>query len=229
MNKVAVCIASYNMGKFLPELLDSLENQTFKNFRIYISYDGSNDNTKDILLKHNVTVCNYEEISGCGRNKNKVVARALKDRPDYIQMIDADDKVLPRFLEAGVKRLSQGDVDFVICWGNLFGDRKGYIHSEIPSLEELLINNNKLHAWGLFKRGLFERHNFNISLKSGVDWELWIRLIRDGYHGAIVKEELYLKRWHHSSITKTDKKLHTELRREVLIAAGIEEKRNKNE
>ena len=220
ISKVAVCIASYNSAKFLPELFESLENQTFKDFKIYVSYDGSTDNTENLLKKYDVILCDYENILGCGRNKNKVVARALKDKPDYIQMIDADDKVLPKFLEAGVERLNQDDVDFIVCWGNLFGDRKGWIHSEIPSLEELLVNNNKLHAWGMFTRELFEKHNFNVSLASGVDWELWIRLIRDGYKGAIVKEELYLKRWHNKSITKTDKKTHTELRREVLIAAG---------
>ena len=222
MSKVAVCIASYNMGKFLPELLESLENQTFQDFKIYISYDGSIDNTKNILKKYNnIIVCPYENISGCGRNKNKVVARALKDKPDYIQMIDADDLVLSKFLEVSVKRLEQDDVDFSVCWGNLFGDRKGYIHSEIPTLEELYINNNKLHAWGMFQRELLEKHNFNIDLTSGVDWELWIRLIRDGYRGTIVKEELYLKRWHNTSITKTDKKTHEELRQEVLKASGL--------
>jgi len=222
MSKVAVCIASYNMGKFLPELLESLENQTFQDFKIYISYDGSNDGTEEVLKQYeSIIVCPYENILGCGRNKNKVVARALKDKPNYIQMMDADDKVLPRFLEAGVKRLDQGDIDFVVCWGNLFGDRKGYIHSEIPTLEELYINNNKLHAWGMFRRELFEKYNFNVNLTSGVDWELWIRLIRDGYCGTIVKEELYLKRWHNTSITKTDKKTHEELRQEVLKVSGL--------
>jgi len=222
MGNIAVCIASYNSNKFLPELFESLKNQTFQDFKIYVSYDGSNDNTKDVLKKYKDTViCDYKNIKGCGKNKNKVVARALKDSPDYIQMIDADDKVLPRFLEAGAERLDKGDVDFVVCWGNLFGDRTGYIHSKIPSLEELLINNNKLHAWGMFKRELFERHNFNVSLSSGVDWDLWIRLIRDGYKGAIIEKELYLKRWHNNSITKTDRKTHAKLRREVLIAAGV--------
>ena len=225
MSSVAVCIASYNMGNFLPELFESLKNQTFKDFKIYVSYDGSTDEVEEFLEKHNdITVCSYQNIQGCGRNKNKVVARALEDKPNYIQMIDADDLVLPRFLEAGVKRLNQGGVDFAVCWGNLFGDRKGYIHSEIPSLEELLVNNNKLHSWGMFRRELFEKHNFSVCLTSGVDWDLWIRLTKNGYIGSIVKEELYLKRWHDNSITKTDRKTHTELRKEVLIASGLKEK-----
>ena len=222
MSKVAVCIAAYNTAKFLQELLESLKRQTYQNFRIYISYDGSNDNTRYILRQYKgIIICDYENISGCGRNKNKVVARALKDKPDYIQMLDADDLILPKFLEAGVERLDRGDVDFVVAWGNLFGDRTGWIHSEIPTLEELCINNNKLHAWGLFRRELFEKHNFNINLKSGVDWELWLRLIKDGYKGTIIKEELYLKRWHDNSITKTDRKTHDELRKKVLKASGL--------
>ena len=224
MSKVAVCIASYNSAKFLPELLESLENQTFQNFKIYISYDGSVDNTKDILKKYNVIICDYEDIVGCGRNKNKVVVRALKDMPAYIQMIDADDKVLPRFLEAGAKRLDENDVDWVICWGNLFGGRQGYIHSEIPTLEELLENNNKLHSWGMYKSDLLKKYNFSKNLTSGVDWDLWIKLIKNEYKGAIIKEELYLKRWHDNSITNSNKKPHSELRKEILFLNGFEKK-----
>lgn len=225
MSKVAVCIASYNSAEFLPDLLDSLKKQTFRDFQVYVAYDGSTDDTLEVLEKWEsfpIVVVDYESVARCGLSKNKVVARALRDRSSYIQMIDADDKVLPGFLEAGVERIERGDVDWVICWGRLFGDRGGYIHSQIPILSDLLRDNNKLYSWGLFKREVFEEHNFARDLEAGVDWEHWIRLTKGGYQGAVVKEELYLKRWHDKSITSTFKMNHSELRTKVLTTSGFE-------
>ena len=68
MSKVAVCVASYNSAKYLLELLESLKQQTYQNFRIYISYDGSTDNTEYILRQYKgIIVCDYKNIKGCGR------------------------------------------------------------------------------------------------------------------------------------------------------------------
>ena len=230
--RVAVCIASYNSASFLAELLESLKEQTFEDFAVYVVCDGSTDDTEDVIEGYekqlSIIALPKRDSVGVGLSKNRVVARAIEDKPDYIQMIDADDKVLPRFLEAGVARLDEGDVDWVITWGRLFDGREGYIHSRIPGLAEISRNNNALHSWGLFNRELLEKHNFAETLKRGVDWQLWIELIGAGYKGAIVEEELYLKRWHDKSVTvqgaAEDRMNHQELRSVVLDAAGVEDK-----
>jgi glycosyltransferase involved in cell wall biosynthesis len=196
---IAVCITSYKNEDYLKELLADLDKQTYKDFKTYI----------------------VKDVKGCGKAKNQVIQKALKDKPDYIQMIDSDDRIEPTFLEEGVKRLEKGDVDWVICWGNLFGDRQGYIHSRIPTFNDLTRNNNLLHSWAMFKREIFEKHNFNKDLKSGVDWDHWLRVIKDGYKGAVIKKELYRKRFHNKSVTVTKKKPHEQLRQEVLTAAGF--------
>jgi len=204
--KVAVCIASYNYGEFLPELLDSLAEQTFKDFRVYICYDGSTDNTLEVIRRyqdelHIITV-DYQPTPGIGLMKHRVVERALADKPTYVQMIDADDKVLPTFLQAVVTRMDKGDVDWVICWGSLFGDRRGYIHSAIAPLDELLKQNER-HSWGTFKAEVLQKFNYDRTKTYAEDWDLWIRLDMAGHVGATVNEELYLKRWHDECLTVT--------------------------
>ena len=225
--KVAVCIASYNSDGYLDLLLDSLAQQTFGDFTVYVCYDGSTDDTAKIIEGWQevlpIVSVEYEPVARVGLYKRRVVARALEDRPEYVQMIDADDVVLPRFLEAGVDCLdSQEDVDWAITWGELFDGRTGYIHSQVPTLEELQQNNNKLHAWAMFRAEVLETHNFAEELASGVDWELWLRLFKDGYTGAIVEDELYQKRWHERSITVSDRMGHEALRRTVLETAGLD-------
>jgi glycosyltransferase involved in cell wall biosynthesis len=47
--KVAILVCTYNGARFLKEQLDSFINQTHKNWAIYVSDDGSQDTTLDIL------------------------------------------------------------------------------------------------------------------------------------------------------------------------------------
>lgn len=210
MSKLSVCIAAFNMATLLPNLLDSLKEQTFKDFTVYVSYNGSTDNTLEILERYqnelSLVIVDYDPTSGIGLNKRDAVVRALLDNPRYIQMIDADDIILPRFFEAVVERMDKGDIDWCICWGYLFGDRTGYIHSEIESLEKLLEHNN-LHSWGTFKSDVLRNHNYDPSITYAEDWDLWIRLNKLGYKGDTVNQELYLKRWHDKSLTITHTKI----------------------
>lgn len=47
--KVSIALATYNGEKYLREQLDSILNQEFKDFILYISDDGSSDRTLKIL------------------------------------------------------------------------------------------------------------------------------------------------------------------------------------
>ncbi len=55
-NEVAILLATYNGEKYLDKQLESIVNQTFQKFTCYISDDGSNDRTVEIIEK-------YQEIS----------------------------------------------------------------------------------------------------------------------------------------------------------------------
>lgn len=45
---ISIIIPVYNTGKYIEECLESLINQTFKNFEIIIIDDGSKDNSLNV-------------------------------------------------------------------------------------------------------------------------------------------------------------------------------------
>lgn len=51
-NKAVIMMTTYNGAKYVEEQLNSLENQTFQNWDLYISDDGSSDRTLQILEKY---------------------------------------------------------------------------------------------------------------------------------------------------------------------------------
>lgn len=50
--KVAILLCTYNGNKFLRQQLDSIFNQLYTNWVLYVSDDGSTDGTQDILLEY---------------------------------------------------------------------------------------------------------------------------------------------------------------------------------
>jgi glycosyltransferase involved in cell wall biosynthesis len=51
-NTIAILISTFNGEKFLKQLLDSILNQTFKDFKVIIRDDGSNDNTISVISEY---------------------------------------------------------------------------------------------------------------------------------------------------------------------------------
>ena len=195
--RVAVCIATYNGGEYLRQMLESITNQTFKDFILYIYDDGSEDSTADIIesFKNRMNILYFftSGIHNIGSIKNRVVKAALRDKPDYIQMSDHDDLWEPTFLEKMVEKIA--DYDFVVCNGRMFGDGYAQIRNHAPTYDEI-VRSNTLTSWGMFKRELLEKHNYRRGLAHFEDWDLYIRLVKDGYSCGIVDEELYNYRMH---------------------------------
>jgi glycosyltransferase involved in cell wall biosynthesis len=179
--KVTVCIPTMDARKsFLNGLLDSLDKQTFKDFKIQI----------------------VENVTPVGESKRKVVELALKDNPQYICMIDDDDYVLPTYLEKVVERLDRGDIDWCFTWGIVLGidGRSGWIYGEIQPPEEMISFNHQ-PAWISAKADIFKHVNYDGSLVYAEDMDLWLRLYEAGYRGDVIKENLYMKNWHENSVS----------------------------
>ena len=110
MPALAVCVAAYKRADLLPETLQGLVSQTFKDFTVYVSYDSTADDTESVLDRFRgslsiVAIDDSRSGLGCGPAKHITVERALMDNPDFIQMVDSDDVPAPQMFEVSVNRL----------------------------------------------------------------------------------------------------------------------------
>ena len=96
---VSVIIPVFNAGKNVENCIQSLLNQTYKNFEILIIDDGSTDNTLTILEKYErnkkIKVI-HQTNSGVSTARNLGISEA---NGKYIGFVDADDRVRPNYLE----------------------------------------------------------------------------------------------------------------------------------
>ena len=111
---VTVLIPSYNMGSTLPAAIDSIINQTYKDWELLVINDGSLDKTREILKPYNsnykIRIIHNRENLGLIRTLNK----GLKlSRGKYIVRLDADDYSLPNRLERQIPLIEKENIDFL--------------------------------------------------------------------------------------------------------------------
>ena len=105
MPEISVVIPVYNAQKTLEKCLDSIFNQTFKNFEVIAVNDGSTDDSQTILKKYQdkITIVNQpNQGAAAARNAGAKIALA-----DFIIFCDADIVLKPEMLETMVATLKK--------------------------------------------------------------------------------------------------------------------------
>lgn len=113
--KFSVLVPVYNVEKYLPECLESLKNQTYKDFEIILVDDGSTDASGKIcdefkLENQNVIVV-HKENAGLISARRVGISYA---KGDYCVFCDSDDFMELNALESISKVIDDNDVDLII-------------------------------------------------------------------------------------------------------------------
>ncbi|WP_316569222.1 glycosyltransferase family 2 protein [Neobacillus sp. YIM B06451] len=112
---VSIIIPVYNAQKFLQRCIDSVLNQTFKDFELILVNDGSNDSSGeicDLYCEQNERVqVHHIKNGGPSRARNHGMAQA---KGKYITFIDADDYVNAFFSDTANKVKSE-DYDLIVA------------------------------------------------------------------------------------------------------------------
>ncbi len=166
--KVSIITCCYNHGKFLKKCVESVLNQTFKDFEIILTNDGSTDNTDKIagaLAKKDKRIRYFKNKKNIGLNAS--LNNALKKiRGKYFMLLSADDSIEPTNLEKKTRILDENqDV--------------GIIYSDVRVVDKnwKTIDNIKIRKEGSFK-GRDEFFEFLLYCYTGPNLLLRTKAIR---------------------------------------------------
>lgn len=107
MPKVSIVMNSYNHGKYVAEAIQSILDQTYQDFEIVITDDGSTDGTVTEIKKFTdprIKLFCFENNRGACVAKRKCLDEA---KGEFIAVLNSDDMFLPDKLEKQVKFLDQ--------------------------------------------------------------------------------------------------------------------------
>lgn len=206
---VSVVMPVYNGSQYLREAIDSILNQTFKDFELIIVNDGSTDNSEDIILSYKDPRLCYiknEKNSGICITLNKGLDYA---HGKYIARMDCDDISLPERFKKQVDYLERhqniGAIGTdIITFGEGLDERYfDFVHDQYGCKAGLLFATCFAHPTVMLRTSIINEHKlrYDDAYRGLEDFELWYRLSK--YSDIVNLPEALVKyRLHKSQVTQ---------------------------
>lgn len=119
--KIAIIVPVYNVERYVAECLESICNQTYKNWECFIVDDGATDASGRIAdeyaLKDKRFKVFHIQNSGLGGARNYALER-LEEMPSqyaYVAFVDSDDVIDKTMYSRLVDIVTQDNTDLAIC------------------------------------------------------------------------------------------------------------------
>ena len=121
---ISIIVPVYNKSKYLDDCINSLINQTLKDFEIIFINDGSTDNSLNKLISYANLDNRITVISQ--KNKGAGVARNIGLKlsiAKYVTFLDADDFFELNYLENMYNKSIETDADIIVCGYNIYDNK----------------------------------------------------------------------------------------------------------
>lgn len=216
---ISIIVITYNSGKTIVETLDSINNQTFKDFEVIVSDDCSKDNTIEVVTNwfasHDVRgkIVPGETNKGIPHNVNKGIRNA---KGNLIKIIAGDDLLFPNALEVFMEYYMK---DSGVIWQSeysCFGNDSQRVE-EANSIEldwdfykknnkqqyKTLVVGNRLvaPAIGLIEKQIYNKYGlYDEQYKMMEDYPYYLKLSKNGITYRLIKQKLVGYRISDSSV-----------------------------
>lgn len=188
---ISVVMATYqgdDMGH-LVSAVNSILNQTYTNIEFIIIIDGPIDELKNIFFLE-ISQLHFVKIYRNIVNRGPAFSRNLgihKAAGEYIAIMDADDISLPDRLTHQLEYIILKNVDLISSYLTVIHERESIVGIRKVPLEHCAIKKIApfrcpLHNPSAFgKSSVFKKYKYNNSFRVSEDYDLWVRLLIDGY------------------------------------------------
>jgi len=207
---VTVYITNHNYGKYINKAVQSVLNQSLKNFELIIIDDGSKDNSKKIIERYNE---NKKITSIFQKNKGLIVSNNLALRlakGKYILRLDADDWLDPHALEIMSNILERNPKIGLVFPDYHEVDRGGKILRSIRrhNFKKVKLLDQPAHGACTLvrKENLIDIGGYDEEFNCQDGYYLWIRFIKK-YSIRNVNLPLFYYRQHGDSLSTNTKRI----------------------
>lgn len=204
---ISVLIPNYNHAKYLKQRIESVLNQTFRNFELIILDDCSNDDSKIIIENYR----HHDLVSNIIYNKHNTGNTFVQwkkgieiSKGKYIWIAESDDWSEPTFLENLIYKL-EADIDISLAFAQTMclnqDDTIRFITSS-TKIDEIQDGNDFIRTKMIFQNSIvnasmvlfrkkiaLEISNDYLTFKYCGDWLFWINIIQNHkifYSGKIL-------------------------------------------
>ena len=221
---ISIVIPIYNAEKYLEECLNSIKNQTYKNFEVIMVNDGSKDESETIckrFLEYDARFRYFTKENGGVSSARNLGLDNVKG--DFITFIDSDDWIAENHLELLINSIKKTNSDIVVsCYKEFDNNIDTYYTIVYTKQEKNLLNFEKMNrddfltifpklmsinvcfnnaVAKLFRKELVNNLRFDTSIKYGEDLDFYFSLYLNVESISYVDELTYVYRIHGDSTT----------------------------
>lgn len=182
----SIIIPTFNRSKKLHRALESVSNQSIKDFEVLVCDDGSTDDTRDIVAAYkntlNLTYFHEENWGGPARPRNNGLRAA---QGEWICFLDADDWWYPNKLEHVHRRISDADViyhdgDIYSSFGKKFLIKMRSRSLPSPVFIDMMTKGNPFITSGMcVRKSILDKTDGFLEDKALIsveDFDLWLKI-----------------------------------------------------
>lgn len=230
ITNLSIIMPVYNSEKFLADALNSVINQTYKDFELIIIDDGSTDGSSDICEEYakndkRIKYVHQENSGGqVARNNGLDIATGK-----YIAFVDSDDALDPHIYEVLIQNLETYDADVSVCSFSMNRDSLGVrtnkttavINGSEKILEALVGHTPtlpKLQGYlfnKVYKREVIGNLRMNQLINMGEDGLFNMYVMQNCNKAVYDNSVLYYYRWSETSLTNTHSRAYIKWKKDV--------------
>ena len=179
-------IPSYNHAHFLGQAIESVLAQSYSNFELIVVDDGSADSTADVIKLYSRVQYVFQQNAGLASARNTGLRQS---RGKFLVFLDADDRLLPHALEAGINCMREHPECAFVSGLCRVIDSNGTIlpaprQRRVEHEHYLQLLRGGSYIWCpatvLYQRRIFDFvRGFNPALSPVADYEIYLRIARD--------------------------------------------------
>lgn len=181
---VSIITPTYNCGKFIAETIESVLNQTYRNWEMIIVDDCSNDKTEEIVhdyLKKDDRIKYYKLKKNSGAAIARTEAMKLANGK-YMAFLDSDDLWYNNKLEIQVEFMECNNINFSCTKYEQIDEKSKLLNKTIKVVEKVSYNRllldcpvgNSTVMYNVEKIGKFEVPN----IRKRNDDALWLQMLK---------------------------------------------------
>jgi teichuronic acid biosynthesis glycosyltransferase TuaG len=206
-NLVSIITPSFNSEKFIAETIESVQNQTYKNWEMIIVDDCSTDHTAAIVERFikddgRIHLFRLDKNSGTGIARDVALSKV---NGDYIAFLDADDLWKPLKLEKQLQFLKENKIPFTFSFYDCINEEGNTLNKRVEAPRNLLYRQLFFCNYIGNLTGIYEVNYFGkiaiSSIRKRQDWMMWLTILKKIKLAKPVPESLALYRIRDNSLS----------------------------
>ena len=180
---VSIIMPSYNTANYIGESINSVINQTYKNWELIIVDDCSTDNTDEIVNKflkdERIKYLKNEKNSGAAISRNKAL-REAKGR--WIAFLDSDDLWVPEKLEKQINFMEKNSHSFSYTFYEEIDEIGNNLNIRILGPKKITKFGMYNYCWPGCLTVMYDAKKIGLiqieDIKKNNDYAMWLKIIK---------------------------------------------------